>query len=380
MGIFEDLRQAEFSALNDGSVYLNSASTGPMPSRSQAILAACNRDRSQPALWPIERINGVLSESRWLASRLLNAGEDEIALMPNTTTGLNVAARALPLGAGDIVLTFDGEFPSNVYPWLALADRGVTLELIPRTAAGWPDEARLHERLADPRVRAVSVSLTQFANGYTVDLDALSRATRALGKWLVVDAIQGIGHVPVDVQATPVDFLACGAQKWLLSPWGTGFLYVRREVIAEFHPTFSGWAAYQGSADYSRLTSYDETLWPDARRFELITLPVQDFAAMNASLGLLLGIGIPAIRERITTLHAPLVAAAARGGATVTSPVGPRGSAIICLRPRGDLVETYHRLLEAGVLCSMREGALRFSPHLFNGVGEVEKVAEVVCG
>ncbi len=374
MGVFEELRQAEFSALNDGSIYLNSASIGPVPSRSQAVLAACNRDRAQPALWPIERINGILGESRWMASRLLNAGEDEIALMPNTTTGLNIAARALPLASGDIVLTFDGEFPSNVYPWLALADRGVVLELIPRTAEGWPDEARLHERLTDPRVRAVSVSLTQFANGYTVDLDALSRATRALGKWLVVDAIQGIGHVPIDLQATPVDFLACGAQKWLLSPWGTGFLYVRREVIAACRPTFAGWAAYQSSADYARLTSYDEALWPDARRFELITLPVQDFAAMNASLGLLLGLGVPAIRERIQALHAPLIAAAERSGAVVTSPTGARGSAILCIRPRGDLVASYQRMLEAGVICSMREGALRFSPHCFNGVEEMGRV------
>lgn len=367
----------EFAALDGQGTYLNSASIGPMPSRSVAVLAACNRDRARPGLWPVERLNTILSESRWLSARLINAAEDEIALMPNTTTGLNVAAHALPLGRGDVVLTFDGEFPSNIYPWLARGGEGIVLERLPRTTEGWPDEARLHERLADPSVKAVAVSLTQFANGYTLDLAALSRATRALGKWLVVDAIQAVGQVPIDVQATPVDFLACGAQKWLLSPWGTGFLYVRRELIGQFAPTFAGWAAFRGTDDYTQLTAYNPEPWPDARRFELITLPVQDFAAMNASVSLLLDVGIPAIAAHLQSLHAPVIEWADANGATVTSPVGPRGSGILCLRPRGDVAAAYQRLQSRGVMCSLREGAIRLSPHLFNTQTECSAVVEL---
>src|SRR5690606_25110274 len=119
--------------------------------------------------------------------------------------------------------------------------------------------------------------------------------TRDLGKWLIVDAIQGLGHVPVDVRRTPVDFLATGGQKWLLSPWGTGFLYVRRELIETIAPTFAGWAAFQGTDDYSQLTAYDPRPWPDGRRFEVYTLGVQDFAAFNASLEMLLDVGVDAI-------------------------------------------------------------------------------------
>jgi len=375
---FEELRRTEFAALDGQGIYLNSASIGPMPARSVALLAACNRDRARPGLWPVERLNTILAESRWLAARLINAAEDEIALMPNTTTGLNVAARALPLGAGDVVLTFDGEFPSNIYPWLARGGEGIVLERIPRTTEGWPDEARLHERLMDPTVKAVAVSLTQFANGYTLDLAALSRATRSLGKWLIVDAIQALGQVPVDVQATPVDFLACGAQKWLLSPWGTGFLYVRRELIKQFPPTFAGWAAFKGTDDYSRLTAYDPEPWDDARRFEVITLPVQDFAAMNASLGLLLDVGIPAIAAHLQALHEPVKRWAVRQGATVTSPVGARSSGILCIRPRGDVAAAYQRLQARGVMCSLREGAIRLSPHLFTLPDEVDSVASAL--
>jgi selenocysteine lyase/cysteine desulfurase len=375
---FSDLRRTEFAALNDAGVFLNAASMGPLPARTVAALAACNRDRARPGMWPIERINAVLTEARWLSARLINATESEIALMPNTTTGLNIAARALPLDAGDVVLTFDKEFPANIYPWLALAERGVRLERIPVTERGWPDEERLHERLRDPDVRAVTVSLTQFSNGYTIDLDALSRVTRELDKWLVVDAIQAVGEVPVDVQKTPVDFLACGAQKWLLSPWGTGFLYVRQELCRRFAPTFAGWAAFEGSDDYTRLTSYNPEPWPDARRFELLTFPVQDFAAMNASLGLLLGAGLGDIATYLRSLHAPIVDWASRNGATVTSPLDHHGSAILCLRPSWDVAAAYGRLQQAGVHCSLREGAIRLSPHLYNTTADIEAVTRAL--
>jgi selenocysteine lyase/cysteine desulfurase len=371
---FDDLRRDEFGALNDGGIFLNSASIGPLPARTVAALAACNRDRARPGIWPLERVNTILDEARWLAGRLINADPSTIALMPNTTTGLNVAARALPLESGDIVLTFDREFPANIYPWMILG-RGISLERIPVTPEGWPDEARMHERLRDPRVRAVTVSLTQFSNGYTIDLAALSRATRAGGQWLVVDAIQAVGQMPIDIQATPVDFLACGAQKWLLSPWGTGFLYVRKELCTTLEPTFAGWAAFMGSDDYTRLTSYDPRPWPDARRFELLTFPVQDFAAMNASLGVLLGAGIDAIMRHTRALHEPVVDLMARTGGRVTSPTGDRGSAILCVQPAGNVPAAFAALQRAGVHCSLREGSIRLSPHLFNTAAEMRSVA-----
>src|SRR5690606_17977680 len=248
---WDAIRREEFAAL-DGVRYCNTASVGPMPARALRVLEECNRDRARPHLGRVEGVNGIPRRARELAAHLVGPEADEIALMPNTTIGLNVAERALPLGAGDVVLTFDREFPSNVYPWLARANEGIVLERIPATAEGWPDEARLHRRLKDGDVRAVCVSLTQFSNGYTIDLAALSRVTRELDKYLIIDAIQGVGQVPVDLRATPVDFLASGAQKWLLSPWGTGFLYVRRELVRRFAPTFAGWAAFQGTDDYTR--------------------------------------------------------------------------------------------------------------------------------
>jgi selenocysteine lyase/cysteine desulfurase len=210
-----------------------------------------------------------------------------------------------------------------------------------------------------------------------VDLARLSAATRASGTYLVVDAIQGVGQLPVDVIKTPVDILACGAQKWLLSPWGSGFVYVRRELVRELSPSVTGWMAFEGTEDFTRLTEYRDTLRGDARRFELITLPYQDFAGMNASLGLLLSAGIQRIAEHLQTLHAPVLAWAARRDVRVVSPTGKHGSGILCVQPP-DVGEAFRRLKAARVVSSMREGAIRLSPHLYNTVEEMERIVEIL--
>ena len=291
-----------------------------------------------------------------------------------------MAAQVLPFRAGDLVLVPDGEFPANVYPWLLQARRGVRTELVPRTAEGWPDEARLLERVADPRVRAVAVSFVQFATGYRMDLDRLGAACRAHETFLVVDAIQGLGQCPLDLRRTPVDLLSCGAQKWLLGPWGAGFLYVRADLVGVLEPTFAGWMAFRGTDDFTRLCDYDATFHDDARRFELVTLPFQDVAGMTASLDLLDEVGVTAIAEHLRALRVPLEDAAARGRFTVVSPADDsHDCGIWCVRT-ADVRAAYRRLRTAGVVASMREGSIRLSPHLYNSMDDVARVVELLEG
>jgi len=336
--------------------------------------------RRDPADCTDAELQGILAAGRAAAARLLNASPGEVALAPNTSYGLNMAALALPLRAGDLVLVSDGEFPANVYPWLLQARRGVQTELIPRTAEGWPDEARLLDRLQDPRVRAVAVSFVQFASGYRADLDRLGAACRERGAFLVVDAIQGLGQCPLDVSRTPVDMLSCGAQKWLLGPWGSGFLYVRRDLIRTLEPPFAGWMAFRGTEDFSRLCEYDPTFHDDARRFEMVTLPFQDVAGMTASLGLFEEVGVTAVAAHLRSLREPLVDGAARGRFALVSPTAdPHDSGICCVRT-ADVSEAYGRLRAAGVTASLREGSIRLSPHLYNTVDEVARVAELLAG
>jgi len=374
---FKALRTAEFPWTAD-TIYLNNASIGPIPERTRRALDEFTAKRTAPHLLPDRELFAGLAAARLGIAQLINADPSEIALATNTGFGLNLAARALPLQAGDVVLLSDKEFPANVYPWLMLRDRGVTVEVARCRAEGWPDEDYLLQRLRDPAVRVLAVSFVQFSNGYRADLQKLSAACRANGTYLVVDGIQGIGNSVLDVTETPIDILACGGQKWLLSPWGSGFVYVRKELVPLLEPAITSWMAFEGTDDFSRLTEYNPTFRADARRFEMITLPYQDFVGMTTSLGLLLEIGVRDIAEVTRATHAPIVKWAQENGVRITSPTenGHR-SAILCIAPAKP-VEAYHGMKRARVVCSFREGSIRLSPHCYNTVEEMEKVIEVL--
>lgn len=370
------LRRAEFPWAAE-RLYLDHAAIGPLPARTLAAVEAYNRDRARPWVLGEDHLNGILHRSRALAARLLGAESAEIALMTNTSHGLNLAARMLPLEPGDVVLTSDHEFPANVYPWLMLRDKGVVLERVPVTAEGWPDEARLLSRLEDPTVRVLALSAVQFHTGYRADLARLGARCRATGTVFVVDAIQALGVLPLDLRETPVDILSCGAQKWLLSPWGSGFLYVHRGWHERLTPSFAGWTAFEGTDDYTTLTAYDDRWLPDARRFELVTLPFQDFVGMNASLELLLDLGAAGLAAHVLGLQEPVLQWADRRGVRVTSPRDARRSGMVCLA-MPDLAGTHAALREAGITTTVREGALRISPHGYNTITEMERLVRTL--
>jgi selenocysteine lyase/cysteine desulfurase len=378
------LRRNEFPwAARGDAVYLNNASTGPLPDRTVAAVAAFTRTRAEPFRMTDELEFSTLERSRELCARLVGATAREIALMVNTTYGLNLAARALPLVAGDVVLTFDREFPANVYPWMAMQRAaGVELRLVPCRPDRTPDEDALLAMLeSDPRVRVVSISWVSFATGYRVDLERIGAACRARGVYFVVDAIQGVGAATLDVKRCAIDLLACGGQKWLMSPWGTGFVYVRDELLGSLEPNAVGWMSVRGSDDFSRLVDYDFTYRDDARRFEVITLPFQDFAGMNASLELLHELGPAAVEAHVRDLATRIVLwAAARDDVTLVTPAHPaRRAGIVSVAP-ADPAAASARLTAAGVSHSLREGAIRLSPHCYNTAAEVDTALAALAG
>src|SRR6059036_230330 len=374
---FKALRTSEFPWTAD-TIYLNNASIGPIPERTRRALDEFTAKRTAPHLLPDRELFAGLAAARLGIAHLINADPSEIALATNTGFGLNLAARALPLKRGDVVLLSDKEFPANVYPWLMLREQGITVEMARCRPEGWPDEEYLLQRLRDPRVRVLAISFVQFSNGYRADLQKLSAACRENGTYLVVDGIQGIGNSVLDVTQTPIDILACGGQKWLLSPWGSGFVYVRKELIARLEPAITSWMAFEGTDDFSRLTEYNPTFRSDARRFEMITLPFQDFYGMTASVGMLAELGIDDIAQYARTLHESVFRWADETGVRIVSPrADAHRSAIICLAPAHP-VEAYHALKRAHVVCSLREGAIRLAPHCYNTVEELERVMDVM--
>jgi selenocysteine lyase/cysteine desulfurase len=305
---------------------------------------------------------------------LIGADADEIALMPNTTYGLNLAARGLPLRPGTI-LTFDGEFPSCVYPFMALGGRGVSLERVPAGADGLPDEDELVQRIGRGDVVTVVISWVQYASGFVADLARIGAACRSAHAFFVVDGIQGCGVRPLDVHALGVDVFASGAQKWMLGPWGTGFVYVRRDLHAVVQQPDVGWACMTSSRDYAWLTQYEYEFLPDARRFEVVTLAYHDFGVANEALACLRAAGGPAaLAEHIATLGDRIVQwAEGRDDVRLWTPTArDRRAGVFALVPR-DLDGAMRRLKAAGVVCVPREGAVRLAPHGYNTREDVDR-------
>jgi selenocysteine lyase/cysteine desulfurase len=358
------LRREEFPWAAAGeAVYLDAASTGPLPERTLRAQAEFSRKRAAPHRLSHDEQFGVLDRCRSLIAELLGAEEGTIALSVNTGAGINLAAWGLPLGAGSVVVVPDREFPANVYPWMAAAKvREYGVRLVP-ARDGLLDEEAVFTALDEPGTRVLSLSWVGFSTGFVADLRRFSEACRARDVWLVVDAIQGVGVLPLDVARTRVDLLACGGQKWLLSPWGSGFTYVHPAMLDALVPQPVSWMGVRGSDDFSSLVDYDLTWRDGARRFEQVTVPFQDYARMAARLELLRELGHAAVGAHVGARVAELADGAREAGIDVVTPDGRRAG-IVTVRPH-DVSAASARLRDARVIHSVREGTIRLSPHCY---------------
>jgi cysteine desulfurase / selenocysteine lyase len=369
------LRAREFPWAERGeSIYLDHASTGPLPARTRAAIESLGGRRAEPWRLTQDDYYPVHAKAREKCARLIGATPDTIALMTNTSHGVNLAARSLSYGKGDVILSTHGEFPANIYPWIAAARaRGAEFRLLP-LVGDWPDEAALMRAIeTDPNVKVVSVSWVSFWSGHRFDLAAIGAACRARGIKFFVDAIQGVGPLALDVIAANVDILACGAQKWLVSPWGVGFTYVRKELIEQLEPEEVGWWAQASSGDYAKFLDYDPTWAGDARRFEVITLDFVGFNAMAESVGLLLELGTANVEAHVKSLadRANAFADATKGVEFVTPRESSRRAGVLAFRTK-DVNASSERLKAAKVTHSVRTGCIRLAPHFYNTIEELD--------
>jgi cysteine desulfurase/selenocysteine lyase len=376
------LRAREFPWAERGeSIYLDHASTGPIPARSRDAIASLGARRAEPFRLTPDDFFPVHAKARAQAARLIGATPDTIALMTNTSHGVNLAAHSLPYGPGDVILSTHGEFPANVYPWMAAARaRGAEFRLLPMLG-NFPDEGALLRMIdTDPRVKVVSLSWVSFWSGHRFDLDLIGAACRARGVLFFVDAIQGLGPLALDVVAAKVDVLACGAQKWLMSPWGVGFAYVRKELIPMLEPVETGWWAQASSGDYARFLDYDPRWAEDARRFEVITLDFVGFNAMAESIGLLLELGPASIEAHVRSLTDRAIAFAnSTRSVELVTPRDPlRRGAVLAFRTK-DVEASSARLTAARVAHSVRTGCIRLAPHFYNTIAELDMALTVMA-
>lgn len=326
-------------------------------------------------------------------ARLINAGEDEIALLESTTHGLSVAANSLPLGRGDRVLLCDLEFMQVAVPWCQKRkEAGIEIDVVPHRGG----EVRIEdiaERIGE-RTRVVSISSVQWSNGYRSDLGALGALCRDRGVWLVVDAIQQLGAMPIDVKETPVDMLACGGHKWLNAPFGAGFLYVRRDLPAELRPPVAGYLSLEepdgGWGNYFQTPSIspvrDYRFVQGARRYEVGgTSNYPGAVGLAASVRLINELGVSRIRDRIYDLTDHLIAGLREIGVEIVTPLDRNNrSGIVTFNAGGvkENLDLMERLQDRQVLVSVRYtshvGGVRVSCHFYNSIEDIDRLLDVV--
>ena len=373
---FAALRREQFPVA-ERYMYLNHAALGPWPRRTAdtvAEFAADFRDR------------GVLAESKWmpvvkrtrrLVAELLHVDPDEVAFTKNTSQGLSIVAAAIPWKRGDVIVTVRGEFPANVYPWLALQQAGVEVRFV-QPRQGRIMLGDLKQALAGAKMLAIS--WVQYSNGFRIDLAALGELCRRRGVLLCLDAIQGVGVLPLDLGATPVDFCAFGAHKWLLAPQGVGILYVNPRVRDMLVPANVGWLGVAWR-DYVAF-DYESPLVEGASRYEEGTRSLVGIAGLEQSLKLLLDVGPAAVAGHLHALTEHLAQRLQECGYQILTPLMPeeRSGILTVSHAQRSARELWECLRAARIVAAVREGGVRLSPHLYNTHGEMDAVVEALEG
>jgi cysteine desulfurase/selenocysteine lyase len=370
--------RALFPHTRTSLVYFNHAATGPLSARVLAAMAEHLRGRSEGTIDTYPTDLSMVGECRAMVSRLINApSPDRIAFTANTSDALNIVAAGIPWKQGDRVVLNDIEFPANVYPYLNLKRLGVELDIIPA-----PDGIVTAPMVADavtPRTRLVALSAVQFLSGHRADLAAIGGYCRGKGIIFAVDGMQAVGAVRIDVQAMHIDALAAGAQKWLMGPHGSGFLFLTEELQSRISQAYLGWLSPANPWEFHDFT---QPLAPTARRYEGGSLNMASLWGFQASLATLLEFDPAAIEAHILALTGALMdGLRSIGGLSVVTPAAAAeraGIVTVGLSPDIDGSALLSQLSARRVSIAMREGKLRFSPHFYNTPEEVAAVVNAV--
>lgn len=367
----------ELFEIPDDVVYLNCANMAPQLRSVTARGVDAVRMKSTP--WRISADDWFSGpeELRATAGRLFDTDANHIALVPAVSYGIAIAAANLPVIAGQTIVLLEREFPSNVYGWNALARKtGAAIVTVPRTESGWTDA--LEERITR-NTAIVAVSHCHWTDGSVIDLERIGRRVREVGAALVIDASQSLGARPLNLASVQPDFLVAVGYKWLLGPYGLGYLYVAPKWQHKGRPIEESWLTRRGSEDFASLVNYRDEYRQGARRFDMGEFPQFVLAPMaQAALQQLLSWGIEEIEASLRLLTDRLARGAAVAGYEVT-PLAQRSAHMIGLRhstgvPAG-LVE---RLKSAKIYVSFRGDSIRVAPHLYNSASDVERLLEVL--
>jgi selenocysteine lyase/cysteine desulfurase len=351
-------------------IYLDHAHLGPMPHAAAEAISESARAQAQEGSLILDHLFENAEQLRGEFAAFLQVNPDELACLPNTSTGISIVANGFDWQKGDSVVFAENEFPSVIYPWMALRKRGV--EVRPVSNETGPNLVDDLLAACDRSTRAIAVSWVRFDTGFRIDLWALGNACRERGIMLVVDGMQGVGALSLRLGELPVDALATQSFKWLLGPHGVGWLYIRKELLDKLQPSVVG---HRSVTARDSFLDHTFELRPDAARFESGNLNLHAIPGAAASLRLITQVGIAAVENSILSLTERLAQGLLSKGYLIRwLPVKriERSGITTFWHPRHDPLICFKRLSDARIVTSFREGAIRASPHFYNTTDEID--------
>lgn len=360
--------------------YLDHAAVAPLTAGGARAMVDFAAEASQQGdtVWPqwAAEVDGLRGDF----ADLLNCDTTEIALIPNTSFGINVVAEGLPWQPGDNIVIPGGEFPSNVFPWQNQKRHGVELRIVDTGADGQIDVGALRNAI-DDRTRIVAASWVGYASGFRIDLPACVAAAHEAGALFFLDAIQGLGIFPLDLQQTSVDFLAADGHKWLLGPEGAGVAFIRKQHLELLACVPVGWNSVRAAHHFGQ-AHWD--LKPDASRFEIGSHNMVGMRALRQSLSLFRQVaavhGPWAIADRVLDLATTLDKKLREAGAiTAVASSRDHRSGIVTFSLPGIVPNTIRKhAAENRVAVSCRGIGVRASIHAYNNESDIDRLVEVV--
>ena len=358
----------------EGRAYLNCAAVAPGSTHVRAAINDWLDDHTAHGNTASKQWWERAAATRARTAELIGASPDEIAFVKSTSHGLAMVAEGLDWRPGDQVAVASAlEYPSNVYAWKHLADRGVKLREIEVVDGAVTPESV--EEAIGPRTRLVAVSSVQFASGHRTDLDAIGQLCRDRGVLFVVDAIQQAGAFPIDVKASGIHAMAACSHKWMLGLLGIGFLFVDRDLLPNLRPTLVGWHSVEDPFAFDG-TRFE--LRADAAKLEEAAPPFPMVYGLGAAVEMLLEAGVANTAAHITALLDRAESALEAIGCEVSPAPEHRAGILMIKPPAADVDALAEACLERNIAVSVRRGRLRLSPHLYNNEDDIDALIDLL--
>lgn len=373
----EELRQHEFP-VTKRTVFLGHAGVCPLPRRVAQAMSDCAAEGSlgDQEEFVLRRIG----DARQAGAKLLNCQPDEVSLVGPTSLGLSLIASGLNFRRGDNVLIYHDDYPSNVYPWMALAERGVKVRLLNTRGLGVIRAVDVMGQV-DEDTRLVALASNHFISGHRLEHDAIGAFLRERGILFCLDAIQTLGAFPTTVEQ--VDFLAADSHKWLLGPCGAGLLFVKKDLQEKLNPPIYGWHNVKNP----NFVAQDKIEFRrGAAKFEAGSHNLVGLVGLLAAMEMALEIGIENIAAELLRKRAWLVPALQEKGFTVLNATAKpeNASGITSFFASGqDMAALHQKLLANDVHASLRTDRqnrkyLRFSPHFYTTDAELRRAVDLL--